>query len=156
MAEDGAREAARKTAMPFQGGEPTPSDGSGSQGPKAWYTIGELAAEFEVTLRALRFYEAKGLLAPYRDGTTRLYARRDRVRLKLILTGKRIGLSLMEIRQLLEAYSKRDGGRRQMVLAKAQFTRQAAILTEQRAEIDAALAELEEHLTCLRRRLGEA
>ena len=77
---------------------------------KTWFTIGDLAKEFDVTMRALRFYEDKRLLAPYREGRTRIYSRRDRARLSLILLGKRVGLSLLEIRELLESYSKKDRG----------------------------------------------
>ena len=68
------------------------------------FSISELAQEFDVTTRAIRFYEAEGLLSPAREGQRRIYTRRDRVRLMLTLRGKRIGLSLQEIRELFELY----------------------------------------------------
>ncbi len=118
---------------------------------QTWYTIRDLSKEFDVTMRALRFYEDKGLLSPYRDGPSRLYSRRDRARLKLILLGKRIGLSLMEIGKLLDAYSRKDRGRRQMKLAYGMFQKQIDLLEDQRQEIDSALGELKDHVDCMRR-----
>lgn len=69
------------------------------------YTISELAREFQVTPRALRFYEDKGLLSPTRDGLNRVYSTRDRARLKLILQGKSVGFSLSDIREILDLYT---------------------------------------------------
>ena len=68
------------------------------------YTISELAREFQVTPRALRFYEDKGLLSPTRDGLNRVYSTRDRARLKLILQGKSVGFSLSDIREILDFF----------------------------------------------------
>jgi len=142
----------------------TPSDLADTQeydiedldpGVKTWFTIGDLASEFDVTLRALRFYEDKKLLAPYRDGRSRIYSRRDRARLSLILLGKRVGLSLMEIRELLDSYSKRDQGRRQLKLAYAKFLKQQELLRAQRREIDLSLEELEDNLKSMRPKLGK-
>ncbi len=76
---------------------------------KTQFTIGDLAKEFGTTLRTLRFYEDKGLLNPKRDGMNRIYNRRDRARLKLVLMGKRVGFSLTEIRDMLDLYDLRDG-----------------------------------------------
>ncbi len=73
------------------------------------YSIAELAREFDVTHRAIRFYEDEGLLSPARDGTRRVYSKRDWVRLKLILRGKRLGFSLAEIREMLELYDSAPG-----------------------------------------------
>jgi DNA-binding transcriptional MerR regulator len=70
------------------------------------YTISELAREFQVTPRALRFYEDKGLLSPTRDGLNRVYSVRDRARLKLILQGKSVGFSLSDIREILDLYTE--------------------------------------------------
>ena len=78
------------------------------------FTIGDLAREFDVTLRALRFYEDKGLLTPRRQGLQRLYDRRDRKRLKLILMGKRVGFSLGEIREMLDLYETPNGQVKQL------------------------------------------
>jgi DNA-binding transcriptional MerR regulator len=73
------------------------------------YSIGDLSREFGVTLRTLRFYEDKGLISPQRRGTTRLYNRRDRARLQLILRGKKVGFSLEDIKEMLDLYDLRDG-----------------------------------------------
>jgi len=90
-------------------------DGDASRGPRGvlagsrdasgrTYTIGQLASELGVTQRAIRFYESRGLLAPARSGTARVYGHRDRVRLVLILRGKRMGFSLKEIQEFLDLY----------------------------------------------------
>ena len=79
------------------------------------FTIGDLAREFDVTLRAIRFYEDEGLLAPRREGSRRVYSKRDRVRLKLILRGKRLGFSLAEVREMLELYDSAPDERPQLV-----------------------------------------
>lgn len=106
------------------------------------YSISELAREFGVTARALRFYEDKDLLHPARDGMTRVYSTRDRARLKLILQGKRVGLPLADIREILDLYGLGDGERAQMRLSLAKFREQAARLEAQRHDIDHALEEL--------------
>ena len=77
------------------------------------YTITDLAEEFGVTARALRFYEDRGLLSPARDGLNRVYSYRDRGRLQLILRGKRVGFSLAEIREMIDLYDLGDGRRSQ-------------------------------------------
>ncbi|WP_156504026.1 MerR family DNA-binding transcriptional regulator, partial [Oleiphilus sp. HI0066] len=71
------------------------------------YSISELSHEFDITTRTMRFYESEGLLSPKRDGQTRIYAEADRVRLKLILRGKRLGLSLAESKELIDMYKPR-------------------------------------------------
>ena len=78
-------------------------------------TISEMCAAFDVTPRALRFYEAKELLSPIRQGTRRLFTKADRARLKLILRGKRFGVSLEDIRQVLDLYDRTDTNRAQLV-----------------------------------------
>ncbi len=78
--------------------------------PERTYTIRQLCIEFKVTPRALRFYEDKGLLSPAREGLNRVYNYRDRARLTLILRGKRVGLSLSEIREILDLYKLGDDG----------------------------------------------
>ena len=109
-------------------------------------TIREMCAAFDVTPRTLRFYEAKELLTPIRVGTRRLFTRRDRARLALILRGKRFGFSLEDIRQTLDLYD-RDGAntaqrQRAYELAMARLTEMEA----QRAELDLAIAELKAEL----------
>lgn len=118
------------------------------------YRIGELAGEFGITLRALRFYEDKGLIEPRRIGNTRLYSRRDRARLKLILLGKRVGLSLLDIGELLDLYDPAGGNRRQLERADDKGTEHLARLRQERAAIDAAIVELERTLADVRARLG--
>ncbi len=106
------------------------------------YTITELAREFEVTPRAIRFYEDQGLLAPKRAGTggrQRVYSQRDRARLKLTLRGKRLGLTLAEIRELVDMYeSPRDNA--------AQLARFLTVLGQHRATLERQLADLQETL----------
>ncbi len=106
------------------------------------FTIGELAREFDVTLRALRFYEDKNLLHPKRRGTTRLYAPRDRVRLQIILWGKRMGLSLAEIKTLLELYHEPDGKRRQLVYVQEKLVEQKTLLHEQKLALEQQIDEV--------------
>lgn len=116
-------------------------DEAESRGQATW-TIGELAREFDVTLRTLRFYEDKGLVNPRREGSARVYGRRDRARLKLVLMGKRVGLSLSEIREMLDLYDLRDGQVGQMRAAVDRFNAQIAILERQRRDIEQALDDL--------------
>lgn len=107
------------------------------------YGIGELCAEFGVTPRALRFYEDKGLLAPRRVANTRIYTRRDRTRLALIVRSKAIGAPLAEIKTFLELYGTHGEGRVQQARWVLSRTDQAiAALEAKRAHIDATLAEL--------------
>jgi DNA-binding transcriptional MerR regulator len=106
------------------------------------FTIRDLAKEFDVSARTLRFYEEKGLLAPRRNGEKRLYSRRDRTRLRYVLMGKRVGFSLQEVREMLDLYDLGDGQRTQLQVALAKFQERAAGLEEQRADIDRAIAEL--------------
>ena len=109
---------------------------------KTQFTIGELAKEFKCTLRTLRFYEDKGLLNPKRDGINRVYTRRDRARLKLVLMGKRVGFSLTEIRDMLDLYDLRDGQVTQLRVALSRFNDQIAVLEDQRKDIEQAIEEL--------------
>jgi DNA-binding transcriptional MerR regulator len=108
----------------------------------ASYSIGALAREFGITLRTLRFYEDKGLLNPRREGTARLYTRRDRARLRLVLMGKRVGFSLSEIREMLDLYDLRDGQVPQMRAAVDRFKEQIAVLERQKRDIEQALDDL--------------
>jgi DNA-binding transcriptional MerR regulator len=105
------------------------------------YTVGELAADLGITPRALRFYEAKGLLTPTRHDGMRLYRKADRERLLLILKAKKFGFTLVEIRELINAQSgQRSGGDLNLSLTKC--SEQIALLERQRTEIGEALAEL--------------
>jgi DNA-binding transcriptional MerR regulator len=112
------------------------------------YRIGDLSREFGVTLRALRFYEAKGLLTPTKSGVTRYYSHADRARLKVILLAKQFGLSLVEIRKLVDA-SAGKSGKQPLMLMLDTFRDQQAFLERQKAEAEAALAKLRETIATL-------
>ncbi len=114
-----------------------------SQSGPLFYSIGDLSKEFGVTLRTLRFYEDKNLLSPRRDGMNRIYSRRDRARLKLVLMGKKVGFSLSEIKEMLDLYDLRDGQVPQLRSALDRFNIHIDILREQRANVDQAIADLE-------------
>jgi DNA-binding transcriptional MerR regulator len=109
-------------------------------------TIREMCDAFEVTPRTLRFYEAKELLAPLRDGQKRLFTKRDRARLKLIQRGKRFGFSLEEIRQLLDLYDKGDQQLTQLTRTYDLAQQRMSDLLQQRQELDAAITELKEQM----------
>ena len=113
---------------------------AGSQ-PVETYTISDLAREFGVTLRTLRFYEDRGLLSPYRQGTARIYSGRDRARLTTILKGKNLGFTLTEIRAML-ARDERGGGTAELKLTTDQIDEQIGYLENQKREIETALTEL--------------
>lgn len=105
-------------------------------------TIRQMCEQFDVTPRTLRFYEAKELLFPKREGQKRLYAKRDRARLKLILRGKRFGFSLEEIRQLLDLYYMDNNRELQLRETFALAQKHLGDMQAQRAELDEAIAEL--------------
>ena len=107
------------------------------------FSISELAHEFDVTPRAIRFYEDQRLLAPRREGQRRIYTARDRTRLKLTLRGKRLGLSLSEIRELIDMYEPGRDERPQLERFLSVLASHKASLLQQRADIEAQLAELE-------------
>jgi DNA-binding transcriptional MerR regulator len=109
-------------------------------------TIREMCDAFEVTPRALRFYEAKELLFPVRKGMQRLYTRSDRVRLKLILRGKRFGLSLEDIRQILAMYNRSGSNEAQLIRAYEVANERLRQMEAQRAELDVAIDELKVEL----------
>jgi DNA-binding transcriptional MerR regulator len=102
---------------------------------------------YDVTPRTLRFYEQKELLSPIREGTRRLFTRRDRARLKLILRGKRFGFSLEDLRQLLDLYDRADGKQAQLARSYEIGRERLADLERQRAELDAAIADLKGQLS---------
>jgi len=120
----------------------------------AEYSIGELAAEFDVTPRAIRFYEAEGLLAPRRDGQRRIYTPRDRTRLKLTLRGKRLGLTLSEIRDLIDMYEPGRDERPQLERFLAVLEAHKTALERQSEDIEAQLAELAAFEKRVRKQLG--
>ncbi len=106
------------------------------------YSIGDLAREFDVTHRTIRFYEDRGLLSPKRIGSRRVYSKRDQVRLKLILRGKRLGFSLAEVREMLELYDSAPDERPQLEKFAAALAARREQLERQREEIDEVLGEI--------------
>lgn len=109
-------------------------------------TIRQMCDAFEVTPRTLRFYESKELLFPIREGTRRLFTKRDRARLTLILRGKRFGFSLEEIRQLLDLYDADAQHKRQLETAIELGQARLQVLTEERERLDDAIGELRQQL----------
>ncbi|WP_371226764.1 MerR family transcriptional regulator [Roseovarius sp. 2305UL8-3] len=116
-------------------------------------TIREMCDEFDVTPRTLRFYESKELLFPTRVGQKRLFTRRDRARLKLILRGKRFGFSLEEIRQLLDLYDRGDQQQTQISSAYKVAERRLADMERQRDELTTAINDLREQMSWGRKML---
>lgn len=108
------------------------------------YTIGELAQEFEVTTRAIRFYEDQGLLSPARNGQARVYSVRDRVRLKLVLRGKRLGFSLGEIGGMLDLYDADPSEVGQLQYFVSKLDERRAQLNQQQQDIQITLKELDD------------
>ena len=131
------------------------ADGSKPARRERAYSIRQLCREFEVTPRALRFYEDKGLLGPERRGMTRIYSARDRARLQLILRGKRVGFSLAEIAEMLALYDREDGGAMQMAASLGRFRQRVAELRRQRDDLDKAIAELETGCAWIEQKLTE-
>lgn len=123
---------------------------------EAVYKIGDLAEEFGVTLRTLRFYEDKGLLKPARVGVTRLFTRRDRARLKLILLGKRVGFSLTEVKRMIDLYDPRGKNVAQLKVALTKGEAQMRVLEEQRSSIHTAIEELERTIAVVRGMLADS
>lgn len=129
---------------------PTPASQTGRRGeierPDALarerFSISDLTTEFGVTARALRFYEEQGLLAPERQGLSRIYTKRDRARLAWVLRARNVGFSLTEIRDLIDLYDLGDGRVEQRRVAVIKCRDKIAQLTRQREDLDAAIAEL--------------
>lgn len=117
------------------------------------FSISELAQEFALTTRAIRFYEDEGLLEPARSGRTRVYGPRERTRLKLILRGKRLGLSLLEIREILDLYDTNVDEVPQLRKFQEILENRRTLLLQQREDIDVVLAEVDGLLRQMRRLL---
>lgn len=118
------------------------------------FTITDLAAEFDITPRAIRFYEDMGLLAPARAGRNRVYAQRDRTRLKLTLRGKRLGLSLQEVRDLVDLYESPADTAQQLEAFLRTLAAHRAQLERQREDLEVTLAEIAQHEARCRKLLG--
>ncbi|MDQ6917269.1 MAG: MerR family DNA-binding transcriptional regulator [Pseudomonadota bacterium] len=117
------------------------------------YGISDLAKEFALTTRTIRFYEDEGLLSPRRAGNRRIYGERERVRIKLILRGKRLGLSLSEIRELLDLYGATRGERVQLMKFLQVLAARRAMLNQQREDIAIVLSEIDSLERQCRKRL---
>jgi DNA-binding transcriptional MerR regulator len=122
---------------------------------KSIFTITELAKEFGLTTRAIRFYEDQGLLSPRREGRNRIYNRRDRVRLKLTLRGKRLGFSLLKIKELFDLYDSAKGETAQISQFLVILAERRAHLEQQREDIEAVLGEIISFENQCRRALEE-
>ena len=121
--------------------------------PPRSYSIRQLCLEFKCTPRALRFYEDKGLLNPARDGMNRVYSYRDRGRLQLILRGKRVGLSLAEIGEILDLYEADDTGAQQAAKSLRKFNERIVALEQQKTDIDQAITQLQRGISEMEQRL---
>ncbi len=119
------------------------------------FTISDLAREFNITTRAIRFYEDEGLISPKRDGQKRLYTQRDRVRLMLILRGRRLGFSLKEIAEIIDLYDREPGEQGQLRLFLAKIAERRQLLKQQQEDIKQTLSELDQVEANVQRRLGE-
>jgi DNA-binding transcriptional MerR regulator len=123
--------------------------------PHRTFTIRQLCQEFKCTPRALRFYEDKGLLAPARDGMNRVYSYKDRARLQLILRGKRVGLALAEIGEILDLYEVDDGGVQQAAKSLKKFRERIVALEQQKIDIDGAIEALKQGVTAMEKILAD-
>jgi DNA-binding transcriptional MerR regulator len=134
--------------MATAGGDRSATELDADRAPVDWreptWTIAELAAEFGVTHRTIRFYEDRGLLTPRRRGSQRLFGARERVRLELILRGKRLGFALDEIRRIVDMYDQDPGERGQLGYLLDQIAGRRAELEQRRRDIETTLAELDD------------
>ncbi len=117
--------------------------------------IGDMAKEFGVSLRTLRFYEDKGLIQPKRDGNMRLYSRRERARLRLILLGRNVGFSLREVKQMMDLYDPHGTNTKQLRVTLEKSEKQMARLEKQRESIEDAIAQLRTAMDHVRTSLEE-
>lgn len=123
--------------------------------PDDYQRIGEIARIYGVTLRTLRFYEDKGLIAPKREGNSRLYSALDLKRLQLILLGRKVGFSLREVKQMLDLYDPAGTNIKQLRFTAEKGERQLGRLIKQRALLDESIQELEKALATTRLKLTD-
>lgn len=133
----------------------SPDAADAAPGAAALYTISDLAREFDLTTRAIRFYEDCGLLAPQRAGRNRVYTARDRTRLKLTLRGKRLGLTLAEVKELVDMYESPRDTAAQLKKYLVVLAGHRAQLEQQMADLEITLDEVRTHEKEARRLLGE-
>jgi DNA-binding transcriptional MerR regulator len=119
------------------------------------FSISELAREFDVTPRTIRHYEAEGMLAPARQGQRRIYSARDRVKLSLILRGKRLGFSLAEANEIIDLYNAPQGEAGQLHLLLDKLADKRLELEAKRRDAETALASMDEYAARCRERLSE-
>ena len=119
------------------------------------YSIGELSREFDITPRSIRFYEEQGLLAPERNGQTRVYQKKDRVRLRLILRGKRLGFSLSEVKTLFDLYDDSSNSKPQLKAMLQMTQDKRAIMLQQMDDIKMLMTELDDVELRCREELAE-
>jgi DNA-binding transcriptional MerR regulator len=132
---------------------PSPDSAAALASDNAPLTIAEVARDFGITARALRFYESKRLIAPQRFGATRLYSRQDRDRLALILTGRRLGFTLAEVKELIASASGAGGA---LGLTREKCVEQINLLDRQKRALELAIAELRQIYTSFYRKRIEA
>lgn len=118
--------------------------------PGPTFAISDLAREFDITPRTIRFWEDQGILAPQREGNKRIFTRRDRARLKMALRGKRLGLSLAEIKDLIGMYASTEDETPQLLECLRIMERRRAGLQQQREDIEAMLGEITQFETLCR------
>ena len=112
--------------------------------PAIIFAISDLAREFNITPRTIRFWEDQGILAPQREGSKRVFTRRDRARLKMALRGKRLGLSLAEIKDLIGMYESTEDETPQLLECLRVMSKRREALEQQREDIEAMLAEIKQ------------
>jgi DNA-binding transcriptional MerR regulator len=122
---------------------------------KQTYSISELASEFDVTPRTIRFYEEKGYLSPVRDGTRRIYGAPERTKLRLILRGKRLGLSLDETAEMINMYGSQQGNRKQLEIFLSRIAEKRAELERKQRDLQVMLDDLQNVEQQCRRVLAE-
>jgi DNA-binding transcriptional MerR regulator len=120
----------------------------------ATFAISDLAREFGITPRTIRFWEDQGIVAPAREGRKRIFTRRDRARLKMALRGKRLGLSLAEIKDLIGMYNSTEDETPQLLECLRVIDKRRAVLLQQREDIEAMLAEIAQFETLCREELA--